>query len=304
MKILVTGGAGFIGSHLVDHYLSLGHDVVVVDNLHKGRKEQVHPAARFYQADITDFQHLSEIFSREQPQIVNHHAALAEVTASVRDPASTYNTNLLGTTNVLAAARDAGVKKFLFASTGGAIYGAPKELPPSELTPAHPLSPYGDSKLRAEEVIRHYTARYHLPHLIFRYANVYGARQRADGEAGVVAIFGDKMRRGERPLIFGDGTKTRDYVHVRDIVRANVLGLDRGENVTLNLGSGKETSDQLIYDTVARHLGFPHSAVYQPVRAGEVLRICLDATRAKDVLGWEPILSLEEGIRETLGRSL
>src|SRR3989344_5224679 len=208
MKIIVTGSAGFIGSHIADRYRALGHTVVEVDI--RSPKNPI---------DINDAAALTALFKKEKPDIVNHHAAIAEVVKSIRDPLPTFQTNVLGTVNVLMAAGEAGtVKKILFASTGGAIYGEPKKLPADEATPATPLSPYGLSKLLGEEAIAFYSRMFGYAYLIFRYPNVYGPRQNPKGEAGVVAIFAELMKHGVRPTIFGDGTKARDYAYVDDIV--------------------------------------------------------------------------------------
>ncbi len=256
MKILVTGGAGFIGSSLVDRLLVLGHRVAVIDNLSTGFRRNLNPNARFYETDIRNSKAVHRIFRRERPEIVCHHAALAEVVRSVRDPLPTLEVNVQGTVNLLLAGGESGIRKFLFASTGGAIYGEPDHLPASEASPPGPLSPYGLSKQLGEECIRHYARTFGFRYLLLRYPNVYGPRQNPKGEAGVVAIFAGLMRQGRRPTIFGDGSKTRDYLFVDDVIRANVLGLRRGRDETLNLGWGRSVSDQEIFDTLARNLGY------------------------------------------------
>jgi len=300
MKILVTGGAGFIGSHIVDAYINLGHKVVVIDNLSTGFRKNLNPKAKFYKADIGDLLKIEKIFQKEKPQIVNHHAAIAEVVKSLRDPLPTLNVNVIGTINLLLAAGKIRVKKFIFSSTGGAIYGQPDKIPADENTPAIPLSPYGLSKLLGEECIKFYAKHYGFDYLIFRYPNVYGPRQNPKGEAGVVAIFSGLMRKGKQPTIFGDGSKTRDYVHIDDIVRANIIGLHKGKNEIFNLGWAKKISDQKIFDTIAKNLNFKKPPIYAPFRHGEVYQIALSAKKARKNLGWQPQISLEEGIKKTV----
>jgi UDP-glucose 4-epimerase len=303
MRILVTGGAGFIGSHITDAYLRAGHHVSVIDNLVTGFRENVHPKARFYKADIRNLALVGRIMKKERPEAVNHHAAIAEVVKSLRNPLPTLQTNVLGTANVLLALGKYGrgkKKKFIFSSTGGAIYGEPKKIPADEATAPTPLSPYGLSKLLGEELIKFYSRFFGFSYLIFRYPNVYGPRQNPKGEAGVIAIFGGLMKRGRRPTIFGDGTKCRDYTYVADIVRANLTGLRKGESEILNLGWGKPVSDQKIFSTLRAQLGFDEDPIYLPYRKGEVYRIALRAAKAKRLLNWKPRVRLKEGIRKTL----
>lgn len=303
MKIIVTGGAGFIASHVADGYVRAGHKVVVIDNLLTGFRKNVNPKVRFYKADIRDLKTMEAIFRKERPAVANHHAAIAEVVKSVRNPIPTFQTNVLGTANVLLSFGRYGSgknKKFIFSSTGGAIYGEPKKIPADESNPAIPLSPYGLSKLLDEEIIKFYARQYNFNYFIFRYPNVYGPRQNPKGEAGVVAIFGGLMKKGKEPIIFGDGTKCRDYTYVDDIVRGNLIALRRGKNETTNLGWGKLISDKKIFDTVAKHSGFKGKARYAPYRSGEVYKIALDAGRAKKILGWRPKITLDEGIAKTI----
>ncbi|MEK7212446.1 MAG: NAD-dependent epimerase/dehydratase family protein [Patescibacteria group bacterium] len=302
MKIIVTGGAGFIASHIVDAYLKAGHKVVVIDDLSYGFRRNLNPQAKFYKADIGDRKSMDKIFRTERPDVVNHHAARASVIESVRDPAATINTNLMGTLNLLLAFGKyrRGTGKFIFASTGGAIYGSPQKLPAGENTPQNLLSPYALSKALGEELIRFYAAQFKFPYLLLRYANVYGPRQNPKGEAGVVAIFSGLIKHNRRPVVFGDGSKTRDYVHVDDVMRANVLGLGRGKNECINIGLGREISDEKVFRTVAGALGFKKEAIYARFRTGEVRRISLDARRARRVLGWKPKIKFEEGIRRTV----
>lgn len=298
--ILVTGGAGFIASHIVDAYVAQGHKVVIVDNLSTGFRKNLNPKARFYKSDIKNLAQMRAIFKKERPDILNHHAALAEVVKSMRDPLNTLATNVNGTVNLLLCSGEFGVKKFIFASTGGAMYGQPKKIPANEQTPVAPMSPYGLSKLLGEECIKYYAAFYGFSYTIFRYANVYGPRQNPHGEAGVVAIFGDLIKAGNRPTIFGDGSKTRDYVFVGDIVEASKAALVKGNGHLMNLGVGKQISDRNIYDAVAKTLKFKEKPTMKPFRPGEVQKIALDASYAKKVLGWKPKVALREGLARTL----
>ena len=300
MKILVTGGVGFIGSHIVDASINLGYKVVVIDNLSTGFIKNLNPKAKFYKADIRDLPKIEKIFQEEKPQIINHHAAIAEVVKSLHDPLPTINVNVIGTINLLLSAGKIGVKKFIFSSTGGAIYGQPDKIPADESIPTIPLSPYGLSKLLGEECIKFYAKHYDFDYLIFRYPNVYGPRQNPKGEGGVVAIFSGLARESKRPTIFGDGTKIRDYVYVDDIVKANIIGFKKGKNEILNLGWGKKISDQKIFNTLAKNLNFKKPPIYAPFRRGEIYQITLLAQKAKNNLGWEPKVNLEEGIKKYL----
>jgi len=303
MKIIVTGSAGFIGSHVVDAYIKAGHKVVIIDNLLTGFRKNINPKAKFYKADIRNLATMERIFKKEKPEITNHHAAIAEVVKSLRNPIPTFQVNVLGTANVLLAFGKYGRgkhKKFIFSSTGGAIYGEPKKIPANENEAIVPLSPYGLSKSIGEDVIKFYARQYGFDYLIFRYPNVYGPRQNPKGEAGVVAIFGGLMKMGLRPTIFGDGTKARDYTYVDDIARANLIGIKKGKNEILNLGWGKKISDQTIFDNVAKYTNFKQKPIYAPYRKGEVYQIALSAKKAEKILGWKPKIKLEEGIKQAL----
>ncbi|MDO8664772.1 MAG: NAD-dependent epimerase/dehydratase family protein [Candidatus Liptonbacteria bacterium] len=313
MKIIVTGGAGFIGSHIVDAYIKAGHRVAVIDNLSTGFRKNLNPKTKFHKADINNLKEIDRIFRLEKPTIVNHHAALASVVESVKNPVSTFQTNVIGTINLLisfgkhgpasakASAGKRGNKgKFIFASTGGAIYGNPKKIPVSENALLLPLSPYGFSKLLGEETIKFHAHEFGFDYLIFRYPNVYGPRQNPKGEAGVVAIFGGLMKSGKRPTIFGDGTKARDYVYVGDIAEANVSALKKGKNEIVNLGWGKPVSDKDIFDAVAGELGFDSEPIYAPYRKGEVYKTALLADKAKKIIAWRPTTELKEGVKNTL----
>jgi len=300
MKILVTGGAGFIASHVVDAYVSAGHKVVVIDNLATGFKKNVNKKAKFYIVDIRNAKKINEIFKKEKPDIVNHHAAIAEVVKSLRDPMPTFDVNINGTINLLLASGQNKVKKFIFSSTGGAIYGEPKKIPADEATKPVPLSPYGLSKYLGEIIIDFYARTYGFEYLIFRYPNVFGPRQNPKGEAGVIAIFGGIMKSGKQPVIFGDGTKTRDYAFVSDIAKANLLALKKGKNDIINLGWGKKISDQRIFDTIAKYTHFKGKPSYSPFRKGEVYQIAITNAKAKKILGWQPKVKFENGVKEAL----
>ncbi len=298
MKILVTGGAGFIGSNLVDALVDLNHGVVVVDNLSSGLKRNLNPKARFYEIDIRD-KKLSEVFEREKPDIVDHHAAQIDVRKSGEDPIADAEANILGSLNLITNCVRFNVKRVVYASTGGAIYGNPQYLPADENHPINPISQYGVSKHTVEHYLHLYSIIHGLEYVALRYSNVYGPRQNPYGEAGVVAIFAIQMLTGKQPTIFGPGDKTRDYAHVSDIVKANIVALEKGKNAIYNIGTGVETSDQEIFDTLASVLGYKGKPVYAPVRKGEVYRISLKCSKARKELGWSPKLSLKEGITQT-----
>jgi UDP-glucose 4-epimerase len=298
-RILVTGGAGFIGSHITDSYLEKGHHVAVIDNLSTGNRKNVNTRAKFYNVDIRDLKKVRAVLAREKPDIINHHAALASVTLSTRDPLSTFAVNVMGTMTVMAEGAEAGVRKFIFASTGGAMYHEAKKIPAPEETPS-PLSPYGFSKYMAEEAVRFLAREKNIRFTILRYANVYGARQNPHGEAGVFAIFSSIMKQGRRPVIFGNGEKTRDYVYVRDIVDANMKALQKGDGITMNIGTGRETSDRQVFDMLAKILKFEKAPRFMPPRPGEVIRSALDANLAKKILGWEPRFTVDRGVRDML----
>ena len=303
MKIIVTGGAGFIASHVVDAYIKAGHRVVVIDDRSKGFSKNINPKAKFYKADITDLAAMEKIFKKEKPEVVNHHAAIAEVVRSMRDPIPTLTVNVLGTANLLLAFGHHGRgahRKFIFASTGGAMYGDPKRVPVNETAPVGPLSPYGLSKLLAEEAIVFYAKQFGFDYFIFRYANVFGPRQNPRGEAGIVAIFGALMKSGAAPTIFGDGRKSRDYIYVGDVALANLAALRRGENTIVNLGNGTLVTDREVFKTIAREVGFDGAPVYAPYRAGEIYRISLNAAKARKILGWKPKMAFEKGVREAV----
>jgi UDP-glucose 4-epimerase len=301
MKVLVTGGAGFIGSHVVDALVKEGHDVVVVDDLSMGKREQVHPSARFYHLDIRDRQALEKVFRAERPEVVNHHAAQANLRRSMSEPSFDASVNILGSLILIELSLAYNTRKFINISSGGAVYGEPQRLPVDELHPIRPESVYGVSKYAVEQYLRALDGS-GLDYTILRYANVYGPRQDPTGEAGVVAIFSRQMLAGERPTIFGDGTKTRDYVYVGDVVAANLLAMTekRASGRSYNIGLGREVSDRQIFELVRSEVGATLEPILASKRPGEIDRICLDASLAKTELGWEPAVSLKEGMARTV----
>jgi len=299
MKILVTGGAGFIGSHVVDAFVAAGHDVLVVDNLSTGKRSNLNPGARFVELDILAPE-TADLIRDERPDVLDHHAAQMDVRRSVADPLFDARTNILGTIALLEASRQAGVKRVLLVSSGGAAYGEQETFPAPETHPTWPVSPYGVSKRAGELYGFFYQAAYGIPFLAFRYANVYGPRQDPHGEAGVVAIFSGRMLRGETITVYGEGTQTRDYVYVGDVARANLLALERDVRGPLNIGTGVETDVK----TLARHIqeaaGGRSEVRHEPTRPGEQQRSVVDIRRAATELGWRPEVSLADGLRRTV----
>ncbi|HHW39742.1 MAG TPA: SDR family oxidoreductase [Syntrophomonadaceae bacterium] len=313
MRILVTGGAGFIGSNIVDALVDEGHEVVVVDNLSSGKRENLNPAVKFYEMDVCD-PALEEVFREGKFDYVNHHAAQIDVRHSVADPVDDARTNILGLLNILENCRKYGVGGVIFASSGGVVYGEPSRLPATEKFPKGPQSPYGVSKLASEFYLAYYAQVMNLPCIALRYANVYGPRQDPHGEAGVVAIFGLKMLKGETPVIYGDGEQVRDYVYVGDVVRANLLALKHLQeggiscgtggcainDFAYNIGTGEGTSVNRLFELLKEITGFAGEPEYGPERKGELRKIYLDAGKAKAELGWEPQVELREGLRRTV----
>lgn len=298
-KILVTGGAGFIGSHIVELFIAAGHEVVILDNLHTGKRENLHPAARFYEADLRNLEQIKQIFATERPTIISHQAALANVRESFDDPVGYVNTNVVGTLNLLEAARLYKTRKLIFASTGGAIYGDATQLPTTESYLPQPLDPYGISKLAAEHYILSYSHSYGLDYCILRYPNVYGPRQDPFGEGGVVAIFTNRMLNGEQAIINGDGLQQRDFVYVGDIARANLLAARQGCGI-YNIASGIGTDINTIFRELASATGYPLPELHGPSKAGEVRMSILDASLAAKELGWQPIVNISEGLHKTV----
>ena len=299
MKVLVTGGAGFIGSHVAAAFLSAGHQVVVLDDLSSGKRAQVPEGARFYQMDVQS-PDVREVFLRERPDVLDHHAAQMDVRHSVADPGFDARVNILGLINLLEAARAAGTRRVLFASSGGAGYGEQDEFPAPEAHRLQPVSPYGVSKIASELYLGCFRALHGIEWAAMRYANVYGPRQDPHGEAGVVAIFAQKVLRGETPTIHGDGHQTRDYVCVGDVVRANLALAEHSFNGPLNFGTGIETDVCRLFELIAAACGSSVRAGHGPAKPGEQRRSVISPALAKRVLGWEPRVTLEEGIAETV----
>jgi len=299
MKILVTGGAGFIGSHVVDQLLSAGHFVAVADSLSSGHRSNVPPAARLYEVDVTDAEGVGTVMTRERPEAVIHLAAQINVRVSIQDPGFDARQNILGSINVLRACARERVRRFVLASSGGAMYGEQGIIPTPETAPAVPTSPYGIAKLACEHYARYYGQEGTIQIVSLRLANVYGPRQDPRGEAGVVAIFIPRMLRGEQPVVFGDGRKTRDYVYVEDAAEAFVCSLECPPG-TYNIGTGIETEVNALFRHLKRLTGFPGEADHGPAVYGEVTRSALDAGLAKDRLRWAPKVDLEAGLSRTV----
>lgn len=298
MNILVTGGAGFIGSQVVDAYIDNNHHVVIIDDMSKGRKEFVNPKAILHEISISDLS-IAEIIKKENIQVVNHHAAQISVTDSVKDPVKDAESNIIGTLQLLQNTVESTVERFIFASTGGAIYGEQDYFPAGEEHPQKPSSPYGLSKLSVEAYLGFYQEQYGLKSTILRYGNVFGPRQNPNGEAGVVAIFCNRLLKDQAPVINGDGEQTRDYIFVGDVVRANLLALSPNSSGTFNVGTGQETSVNELTRMLLRIAGSDISAQTSQKNRYEQRRSCLDYKKLKESLNWNPEVSLEEGLIET-----
>ncbi len=306
MKVLLTGGAGFIGSNLADAYLGEGHEVTIVDNLSSGKRENIPEGAEFIEIDITDHS-LENVFSKGRFDLVNHHAAQIDVRVSVGDPMLDARINILGILNLLENSRKYGVGRFIFASSGGVIYGDTEHLPAHETLPKLPLSPYGVSKYTSELYLYYYCKLHGMKFVTLRYSNVYGPRQDPHGEAGVVAIFSRNHLRSDPPTVFGDGEQQRDYVFVGDVARINLLVSnadlpeDPGtpDDMAFNIGTGVPTSVNELTDHFNQITGANFSSNFAPPRAGELLRNYLDYSKAKDRFGWEPEVSMREGLEIT-----
>ncbi len=299
MKILVTGGAGFIASHIADAFIDEGHSVFILDNLSSGFEKNINPKAEFIKKDIRD-KSLQELFEKEKFDVVNHHAAQMDVRRSVADPAFDADTNIIGTINLLQSAVKSGVKKFMFASTGGAIYGEQEYFPADEKHPTAPLSPYGISKLAVEKYLFFYKTQYDLEYSILRYANIYGPRQNPHGEAGVVAIFSKKLINGEQPVINGDGKQTRDYTFVKDVVKANLLTLNDALSDIYNVGTGRETDVNDLFNMINSLVGKGQKEEHGPAMPGEQMRSVITSQKLKKKFGWSPSTEIKEGLQNTV----
>ena len=298
MKIVVTGGAGFIASHLVDACLEQGHEVHIFDDFSTGQKANVNIKATLHQVDIAENQ-AARLIEQIKPDILSHHAAQMDVRHSVADPTFDARVNILGFINLLEACKDTGVKKVIFASSGGAVYGEQEVFPAAESHPTQPASPYGVSKRSGELYLSYYHQAFGLPYIALRYANVYGPRQSTMGEAGVVAIFLSLLLAGKTPVINGDGRQTRDYVYVGDVVAANMAALHSSFVGPINIGTGVETDVVTIFQHLRDAVGSPIEAPHGPPKAGEQRRSCLETSRAAQVLGWRHQTTLKDGLRQT-----
>jgi UDP-glucose 4-epimerase len=299
LKILVTGGAGFIASQIADAYINEGHDVFVLDNLQTGFLKNVNPKAAFIEKDIID-PSLLELFEKEKFDVVNHHAAQMDVRKSVADPSFDATTNILGTINLLQNCIRTSVKKFMFASTGGAVYGEQSYFPADENHPTQPLSPYGISKLTVEKYLFFYFAQHKLKYTILRYANIYGPRQNSMGEAGVVAIFSTKLLKGEQPIINGSGEQTRDYVFVGDVVKANLLTLNDDSCDIYNIGTGTETNVNQLYSSLNQIIGKGQLEKHGPPAPGEQMRSVITSDKIFKKFNWRPSTLLNVGLLQTV----
>ena len=299
MKIAITGGAGFIASHIADAYLALGHEVFVIDNLSTGKRENIPSQATFIEMDVNDSA-LRDLFIAEKFDIVNHHAAQMDVRVSVQDPSYDARINILGGLNVYESAFKSGVKKIIFASSGGTVYGDQEYFPADEHHPTKPISPYGIAKLSNEQYLYYYAHVHGLPYVAFRYANIYGPRQNPHGEAGVIAIFAQKMLRGEQPIINGEGLQTRDYVYVGDVVQANVLALQPSMIGAYNIGTSLETDVNTLFRHLRELTGSECEEQHAAAKQGEQLRSVLSYERIHTSFGWSPKMNLVEGLSKTV----
>ncbi|MHB8588725.1 MAG: NAD-dependent epimerase/dehydratase family protein [Candidatus Dormibacteraceae bacterium] len=301
MRILVSGGAGFIGSHVVDAYLAAGHEVAVLDNFSTGRVENVNPAATVHRVDLRDQPLVEKAVSAFRPEVVNHHAAQSEVPKSVADPANDAQINIVGGLNLLKACADHGVRKVIFSSTGGALYGEPDVMPADEDHPVRPLSPYGTSKFAFEQYLGTFRRTFGIDYTVLRYANIYGARQDFHAEEGrVIAIFAGRMLEGKPVTIDGTGEQARDMLHVGDVAAANLAALEKGSGGTFHVSTAIPVTVNDLFRKLALLTDYRLGPIHGPSRKGDVYRIALDNGRAREQLGWEPRVNLEEGLSLTV----
>ncbi len=297
-KILITGGAGFIGSHLADSLIKEGHNIVVIDNLSTGNKDNLNSKVKLYKLDICSPK-IKDIFKKEKFEFVFHFAAQIDVRRSVEDPLKSAKDNIVGSLNLLEFSRFYSINKFIFASTGGAIYGDADVIPTPESYLELPLSPYGIEKLAVDKYLNYYHKSFGLSYTSLRLGNIYGPRQNSKGEAGVVAIFADKMIRGEDPIINGTGENTRDFVYVSDVVEASILSMKSKKTCVYNIGTGKESSINTIFRNLKKLLNSDCREIHGPAKRGEQRRSCLDNNKAREGLGWSPKVKTEEGLQKT-----
>lgn len=303
MKTLITGGAGFIGSHIQDKLIGLGHEVAILDNLRSGRKENLNPKARFFETDITDLESTKSVVAEFTPEVIFHLAAQNEVPYSMEHPFEDEKINIVGMMNLLEAAKESTVKQVIYSNTGGALYGevAEENLPIKEDQLINkPTSFYGVSKLSAEYYLKLYGNLHNIKWVSLRYSNVYGPRQEGNKEAGVVAVFTEKLLKGEQPTINGEGHHTRDYIFVADVVEANIKALGVEGSDYFNISTGVETTTQTVFDTIAQALHTGIKPNYGPNRPGDPFRVCLDPTKAREKLEWEAKVGFSEGVEKTI----
>ena len=299
MNVLVTGGAGFIGSHVVDRFIQEGHQVSILDNLSTGKRKNVNREAVLYKADICGTR-LERVFKRERPAVIVHLAAQINVRKSTEDPMFDTNVNVVGTVNLLQLAVKYGVQKIVFASSGGAVYGEQYQFPVPESHTTCPLSPYGISKLSCEYYLEYFRHEAGIGYAALRFGNVYGPRQNPEGEAGVIAIFSQQLLNGQQPLINGNGLQTRDYVYVRDVVESVMIASDEQVNGIYNVGTGEETTVNDIFHRLKALTGVESKELHGPGKKGEQLRSVLDCSKLTEETGWEPTISLAQGLAETV----
>ena len=299
-RILITGGAGFIGSHVADAYLQQGHSVGIVDDLSTGDRDLIPPGAHFYEGDIRDGKFIEKTFAEFKPDLVNHHAAQMDIRRSVDDPRFDAEVNILGTLVLLDACVRHGIGRVIFASTGGAVYGEQERFPADETHPTDPVSPYGAAKVAAEKYLHSYHRVHGIGYAALRYANVYGPRQNPFGEAGVVAIFTHHLLEQREPTINGDGLQTRDYIFVGDVVAANLAALDGPETIVVNIGSGIESTVLDIYRGLVEAVGWGGEEKHGPAKPGEQSRSVIDPVKAWETWGWRLQVPLEEGLKRTV----